>query len=165
MKQVHHNSQAASPETWSPWISVDSTKRIRVLKVLADKLAKENWRLSYEPQYWNNLCSAITFTRSTYAVSLSLYPLYIKTPYLVSFSLSVKRIRNLLSFFFEMPYPNNALNEDVSSSDTRLRSPQFLGEKSSLSPYKLPGMKRYMQNKKFASFWWIFCLRCTLRVA
>ena len=36
----------------------------------------------------------------------------ITTAYLVSFSLSVKRVRNLVSFVFEMPYPNNALNED-----------------------------------------------------
>ena len=35
----------------------------------------------------------------------------ITAPYLFSFALSSNRVRNLVSFFFEMPYPNRVLND------------------------------------------------------
>ena len=53
---------------WYPWNEVYTSKRTCVLKVLVDKLAKENWRLINEPQYWNGNYGAITFTRTTYTV-------------------------------------------------------------------------------------------------
>jgi len=50
------------------WERVSITQRTCVLAIVVDKLAKENWRLIDEPQYWNNLYGAITFTRTTYTV-------------------------------------------------------------------------------------------------
>ena len=55
-------------ESWFSWLQVNVTPRTCVLKALVDNLAKENWRLINEPQYWNNLYGAITFTRTTYTV-------------------------------------------------------------------------------------------------
>ena len=53
---------------WVPWTTAGTTRRTCVLKVLVDKLAKENWRLINEPQYWNDAYTAVTFTRITYTV-------------------------------------------------------------------------------------------------
>jgi hypothetical protein len=50
------------------WERVSTFQRACVLAIVVDKLAKENWRLINEPQYWNNLYGAITFTRTTYTV-------------------------------------------------------------------------------------------------
>ena len=61
-------TRLADPESWLPWLQVNVTPRTCVLKALVDNLAKENWRLINEPQYWNNIYSAVTFTRTTYTV-------------------------------------------------------------------------------------------------
>jgi hypothetical protein len=48
------------------WSIVPTSIRACVLTIVVDKLAKENWRLISEPQYWENRYGAITFTRTTY---------------------------------------------------------------------------------------------------
>ena len=50
------------------WSIVSTSQRACVLTIVVDKLAKENWRLINEPQYWENRYGAITFTRTTYTV-------------------------------------------------------------------------------------------------